>query len=73
MDKHTLTKSSNDNTELVTADKIMPILGYTNRVSFWDFARRVGLPRYQIGPRRVMFDANEIRAWLNRRKIGGVK
>lgn len=52
---------------------IMRRLGYTNRASFWDFVHKSGLPFYRINARKFMFDSGEVNAWLESRKVGGVR
>ena len=58
---------------LITSNELARVLGYNNRAAFWDAVRRAGIPYIRINARRFMFDAAEVEAWLERRKVGGRK
>lgn len=56
---------------LVPAGRIMKELNYTDRQSFWAMVKKSNIPRYQIGERKILFDLEEVRQWIARRRIGG--
>jgi len=47
-------------------------LGYKpeQRVAFWLFAHSNNVPMIRLGPRRIMFDEFELRAWVAARSTG---
>ena len=61
----------NTKTQLLPSSAIMAQLGYSNRAAFLEFIRREGLPFYRMGPRRFMFNQQEVESWLARHRVGG--
>ncbi|MDQ8193381.1 helix-turn-helix domain-containing protein [Coraliomargarita sp. SDUM461004] len=57
---------------LIPSRQVMARLGYTNRASFLEFIKREGLPFYRLGARRIVFDPDEVEAWLERHRVGGI-
>jgi hypothetical protein len=51
----------------------MEMFGYTRnrRSAFWQFVYQYGVPHIKLGPRRIMFDEGQVRAWLAARSTTG--
>lgn len=52
------------------SDKVMQLLGYSDRSAFWQSVKRSGIPFVRINQRRCIFEESQIRAWLDRRTVG---
>lgn len=48
----------------------MKVFGYENchRVSFWQFVQSQRVPTVRLGPRRIMFDEGDVRAFIRSRR-----
>lgn len=49
----------------------MNLLGYSDRSSFWLAIKAAGIPFVRINSRRCLFEEAAVRAWIDRRTIGG--
>lgn len=56
---------------LLTSREVMETLGYNDLGSFLAFARAQGLPFIRINARKFAFEEAAVRAWLDRRRVGG--
>lgn len=56
--------------DLVPIKKVMPLLGQTNETTCYGFCHRNGVPFYRIGKRKMLFDLDEVRAWIQSRRVG---
>lgn len=54
----------------LSSAQVMRLLGYSDRASFWQFCRTEGCPHTRISRRRILFNADELRAWLASRSTG---
>ena len=59
-------------TPLKDARWAMAALGYRpeQRTAFWLFVNTHNVPRVVLGPRRILFDEVELRAWVAARRTG---
>lgn len=48
----------------------MKITGHRDRSSFWQWVARSGLPMIRLSPRKIVFEAAEVYAWLDSRRVG---
>lgn len=55
----------------LTGAEVMKLLRYENVAAFYNFVRTQGVPFIQLNPRRFLFDATAITAWLEDRTVGG--
>ena len=60
-------KTTLNNTELMTPSEVMILLRYTNRASFWEAAKKEGIPFFKITKRRILFCRRGIEKWLRSR------
>ena len=51
----------------------MPLFRIRDRSNFWQFVHRAGVPHIKAGPRKILFEEQAVRAWLDRRTVGSVK
>ena len=58
---------------LLDPDEVMPVFGYSNRVSFLRFVKESGVPHIRLNERRIMFDAESINRWIRSREVGGAQ
>lgn len=56
-----------NNMELITPSEVMSLLHYTNRASFWEAAKKEGIPFFKITKRRILFCRRGIEKWLQSR------
>ena len=56
-----------NNMELITPPEVMSLLHYTNRASFWEAAKKEGIPFFKITKRRILFCPRGIEKWLRSR------
>ncbi len=57
----------------LSSREVMPLLGYRDLSGFWDAVKAAGIPFIRINSRRCVFEESSLRAWLDRRTVGGVK
>jgi len=55
---------------VITSEKAAKLLGYTNTTSFLRAVRNNGIPYIRFSGRRIMFDPEALRKWLDSRTIG---
>jgi len=55
------------NSDLMTPAEVMSLLHYTNRASFWEAAKKEGIPFFKITKRRILFCRRGIEKWLQSR------
>lgn len=48
----------------------MPLLGQSKLKNAYAFIRRNQVPRYRVGARRMLFDKDEVKAWVQSRRVG---
>jgi predicted DNA-binding transcriptional regulator AlpA len=75
MKTHHTHKQTSSNMELITPSEVMSLLHYTNRASFWEAAKKEGIPFFKITKRRILFCRRAVENWLqskssNNRKGG---
>jgi predicted DNA-binding transcriptional regulator AlpA len=58
-------------TRLLTTSEIMGLTGHNDRSAFHQWARRAGLPFIKLSARKIVYEESAVRAWLNRRTVGG--
>lgn len=70
-DTHAIEPAPFGGTRFLTANQLMPILGYTDRGAFWSGVRAAGLPFVKFNERKILFEEKAVQAWLNSRRVGG--
>ena len=60
-------KNRLNNMDLMTSSEVMILLHYTNRASFWEAAKKEGIPSFKITKRRILFCRRGIEKWLQSR------
>ena len=56
----------------LTAQDVMPLLGYTDVPGFWQAVRNFGIPFVRINRRKCLFEESALRAWIDSRTVGSV-
>ena len=54
----------------LSREEVMKITGHRDRSSFWQWVARSGLPMIRLSPRKIVFEAAEVYAWLDSRRVG---
>lgn len=54
---------------LQTAE-VMRLLGYGDCTTFWQAARRAGLPHIRVSARKAVFRERDVERWMDSRTIG---
>jgi len=62
-----------NNMELITPPEVMSLLHYTNRASFWEAAKKEGIPFFKINKRRILFCRRAVENWLQSRSSNNRK
>ncbi|MBW7893688.1 MAG: hypothetical protein H3C27_01140 [Opitutaceae bacterium] len=55
---------------LLSIKQVAGLLGYTNRISGWRAVKKLGIPYVRINRRRIVFEEDEVQAWIKRRSVG---
>ena len=53
---------------LLSSREVMNMLGYTETGPFLEAARKAGCPIVTINARKILFDQEDLRTWLEKRK-----
>ena len=54
----------------LTANEVMPMLGYSDRSAFWQGIKTAGLPYIKLNARTCRFEESAVRAWLDSHTVG---
>jgi predicted DNA-binding transcriptional regulator AlpA len=57
----------------LSSTAVMALLGYRCRSAFWQFVHSRAVPCVRLGPRRIVFDRNQLEDWLDRRSTVHVR
>lgn len=55
---------------IITTKDVMSLLGYKDSTTFWQFAKRCGLPFIRVSARRAVFRERDIEAFMDARTVG---
>ena len=66
-------KQTSSNMELITPSEVMSLLHYTNRASFWEAAKKEGIPFFKITKRRILFCRRAVENWLKSKSSNNSK
>lgn len=53
---------------LLSSREVMAYFGYANRASFWQFVYANGVPHVRLGPRKIVFDEQQLADWIDRKR-----
>ena len=56
--------------KILSTAEVMGLLGYTDSTSFWQTAKRSGLPFVRVSAKRAVFREQDLENWMRSRTVG---